>query len=307
MQLPSFVSSLPPRAAALLLAVCLPPAAAQPPAPGPRPIACLIVPDRVADVGSPSIGVVREIVVDRGDTVKKGDLIARLHAEVEQAGAGIARSRADARAELGAAEAARDLAAERLERTRELHGQGFVSTVALDQSRAEWNVARARAEQVREQLGTAGREVALAGAQLAQRRIVAPFDGVVVERYRNPGERVEDKPLVRIAAVDPLRVELVLPSEMYGRVREGDIATVQPELPGMPARAARVARVDRVLDAASGTFRARLTIDNADGRLPAGLRCKAGFADGDSAAAAARPDTAAATLAASADRAPRVR
>jgi membrane fusion protein, heavy metal efflux system len=91
------------------------------------------------------------------------------------------------------------------------------------------------------------------------------------------GERVDDKPLLRIAKVDPLRVQLVVPVAMYSQVRMGGNANVLPELPGAAAVAARVTMVDKVVDPASNTFRVHLELPNRDGALPAGLRCKAEF------------------------------
>ena len=53
-------------------------------------------------------------------------------------------------------------------------------------------------------------------AQLALRTVRSPLSGVVVERYVNLGERVEERPLMRVAVIDPLRVELMVPTAMYG-------------------------------------------------------------------------------------------
>jgi multidrug efflux pump subunit AcrA (membrane-fusion protein) len=119
------------------------------------------------------------------------------------------------------------------------------------------------------------REHELAQAQLGLRTIRSPIGGVVVERYLSPGERVEERPLYRIAMVNPLRVEVVLPSSFYGAIRAGMPVAVTPEFPGAAPRTARVTVVDQVLDGASNTFRIRLELPNPDLALPAGLRCKA--------------------------------
>jgi multidrug efflux pump subunit AcrA (membrane-fusion protein) len=75
--------------------------------------------------------------------------------------------------------------------------------------------------------------------------------------------------------VNPLRVEVVLPSSFYASVRLGMPVTVTPDFPGATARTAKVALVDKVIDGASNTFRIRLELPNPDLSLPAGLRCKA--------------------------------
>lgn len=258
--------------ASLALGLCAQAALAQQ---STQALACLIQPSQVAEVGSAVIGVVHTLDVERGDRVQRGQVLATLRADVERASAEVAQSRAKSLGELRGAVAALDLAELRRDRARTLKDQNFVSGQALEQAEAEFRVARERVSQVREALRTATREVHASEAQLAQRTLRSPFDGVVVERYANLGERFEDKALFRIAAVSTLRVELVAPLQMFGQLKVGQQVHVTPELPGAAARSARIAQIDQVLDPASNTFRLRLELPNKDGKLPAGLRCRA--------------------------------
>ena len=102
----------------------------------------------------------------------------------------------------------------------------------------------------------------------------SPFDGVVVERYRTEGERIEREPVVRVARIDPLRVEAIVPASQFGSVQPGQVARVRTDLPMFPALDATVVLVDRVIDPASNSFRVRLSLPNPDQRIPSGLRCK---------------------------------
>ncbi|MFZ4289023.1 efflux RND transporter periplasmic adaptor subunit [Variovorax sp. HJSM1_2] len=238
------------------------------------PLACLILPERVADIGSAVIGVVDAIEVERGDMVRKGQVLIRLRAEVERASNEVARSRAQSEAELRGALAAQDLAQQRLDRSHRLKAENFISEQAVEQADAELRVAREKVAQARESLRTLKQEVAMSDAQASQRILRSPFDGVVIERYANPGERFEDKPLLKLAMITNLRVEVVVPVSLFGNLRIGQQLMVQPELPGATPRIARVAQIDKVLDPASNTFRMRLEMPNADSALPAGLRCK---------------------------------
>jgi cobalt-zinc-cadmium efflux system membrane fusion protein len=111
------------------------------------------------------------------------------------------------------------------------------------------------------------------------RTIRSPISGIVAERYLSAGERVEEKAMFRVAMVNPLRVEVVLPSSYYTAVRTGMMVTVTPDFPGAAPRLARVTVVDRLIDGASNTFRIRAELPNADFSLPAGLRCKADLGD----------------------------
>ena len=249
----------------------LPPAHAAQPS---QALACLILPDKVADVGSQVIGVIEWIEVERGDAVKKGQVIARLRADVERATHTVARSRADSEGDLRGAIAGRDLAKLKLDRANTLAKQNFVSTQAVEQARSEFDVANERVSLAREQLDTSSREVSVSQAQVSQRVLRSPIDGVVIERYLNAGERVEDKPMVKIADISVLRVEVVAPTALFGSLHVGQEVNVQPDLPGSGARPARIAQIDKVLDPASNTFRVRLSLPNADAALPAGLRCR---------------------------------
>lgn len=265
---------------AVVTLACLPLARAAAPAAPAAPggagtaLACLILPEQVADIGSPGVGVLAWVGVERGDRVRQGQVVARLRAEVEQASSSVARSRADAEGDLRGAMAQRDLARLKLDRTRTLAQQDYVSAQAVEQAHAEWQVADERVTQAREAQQTSSRELSVSQAQLAQRLVRSPIDGWVVERYLNPGERMEDKPVLRVARLATLRVEVVAPLSLFGVVKPGQVVTVQPDLPGSAPRAASVTQVDKLLDPASNTFRVRLSLANPDDTLPAGLRCR---------------------------------
>lgn len=244
---------------------------------GAAPLACLIEPDKVAEIGAPRIGIIEKVAVERGDRVKGGQVLAYLRADVERAALGVARTRAQADADLQAALASHELAKSKLARSRHLVDVGFISKEALDQALAEERVARHRVEQAQEAQRAAQRELELSSSQLAQHVIRSPFDGVVTDRFRTEGERVEREAVVRVAKIDPLRVEVVLPASEYGKVEPGALVNVHTDVTGERTLQAKVTLVDRVLDAASNTFRVRLSLPNPDHSIPAGLRCIADF------------------------------
>jgi multidrug efflux pump subunit AcrA (membrane-fusion protein) len=100
---------------------------------------------------------------------------------------------------------------------------------------------------------------------------------VVVERYVSPGEYVDSQPLLRVAQIDPLRVEVIIPAQIFGRIIPGMTATIVPELPEYGEQVATVTIVDKLIDAASSTFGVRLELPNADQQMPSGLRCLVRF------------------------------
>jgi RND family efflux transporter MFP subunit len=310
--------------AGLLAAVCAPPdAGAQAPvapaaatvprpaagpaapaarAPGATPAAastagldCLIQPSQTVQVGTASSGVVEAVRAERGDPVRKGQVLVQLESRVERAALAMAREKAEQLGEMKATKGASELARRELERASDLVKDNFVSKTYYDRQRAELEVAAGRGQQAEERRRLAEREVQLATAQLAQRTVVSPIDGVVVERLVSPGEYVEQKPVLRIAQVDPLRVDVLVPAVAFGQIAVGSRASVTPELLTRQARAAMVIGVDRVIDAASNTFRVRLELPNPGHQLPPGLRCKADLtATGSGATPTAPPEAKAA-------------
>lgn len=239
-----------------------------------QPLGCLIEPHRVVELGSPVIGVVESIDVERGDRVRKGQVIAMLRADVERAAVGVAATKAQVAAEVQAAQANYDLARRKYERAQDLVDRKFISSQALEQARADAEVAEQKLAQAREQRSIWERELKLAEAQLGMRTIRSPASGVIAERYVSPGERVEEKPIVRLATLDPLRVEVVVPAELFGSIQAGSFLSVVPELPNAKPRLAKVVLVDPLIDGPSNTFRARLQLPNPNYEVPAGLRCR---------------------------------
>lgn len=272
--------ALPAAALAALLLVPAHPLQAQPRAPAYTPVStvgldCLIQPSQTVQVGTASAGVVETVRAERGDYVRRGQVLVQLESKVERAALEVARERAQQLGEVQAARGASELAKRELVRAADLMKDNFVSHTYYDRQRAEVAMALGRGQQAEERRRLAQREVELAQAQLTQRTVVSPIDGVVVERHVGPGEYVEQKPVLRIAQVDPLRVDVLVPAGAFGQIQVGARAQVTPEMHGRQTHLAVVSGVDRVIDAASNTFRVRLELRNPDGKLPPGLRCKA--------------------------------
>jgi RND family efflux transporter MFP subunit len=240
-------------------------------------LACLIQPYQEADIGSQVVGVLDHVYVERGDFVKKGQAVAQLNADVERAAFQAAKVRAEATAELRAAASNYEFAQKKRVRTDDLVRKNFVSVQASDQAVTEAQVAEMRLRQAREAQRLAQQELAHAQAQLAQRAIKSPLSGVVVERYLSEGERVEEKPVLKVATIDPLKVEIIVPASYFSKIKQGMNAMVKPDLAEAEARAAKVVVVDRVIDAASNSFRVRLELPNPNNELPPGVRCKVDF------------------------------
>ena len=283
----------------------------------------LIEPHRVIKIGgSGTPGILDIVNVDRGDLVKKRQVLATMHSGVERASLEIAKVRAEseadikiqvgkasleiarARAELDAVIKARkadlELAVRKENRSEELYKKDFVPFAEKDEAETKRMLAEAQLEEAVQNKRFAELEHKRAQAQLDEAlvnkrlaeleyersdevvkrlTITSPIDGVVVERFLSPGEYVEEQPILKLAQIDPLNVEVILPVTMYLSIKMGMRAQVIPENPLGGSYIAEVKIIDKVIDAASGTFGVRLELRNPNYRLPAGLKCKVIFPD----------------------------
>ena len=241
---------------------------------------CLIEARQAIEIRSPVEAVIDRVYVKRGDTVRKGQLLVTLASGPERAALELARSRATMQGETKAAEARLDIAQKKAARAEELFKQSFISENALDEARAEQQLAVEELRRVRETQRLNELEAMRAGEVLAMRSIRSPLDGVVVEVMLKPGEfgaiTFKD-PIMKLAELDPLHVEVVLPVSEYGQVKPGQKALVMPEAPVGGRYETAVKLVDKVIDAASGTFGVRLELRNRKFEIPAGVRCRVSF------------------------------
>ncbi|MGI9328123.1 MAG: efflux RND transporter periplasmic adaptor subunit [Pseudomonadales bacterium] len=238
---------------------------------------CLMEPMVVAKIGSPVQGVIEQLLVDRSELVKSGQPVAQLKSKVEQANFDQAKARSKMESEVRARTADLSLATHNMERMKSLRDRKVVSEQERDEAIAQLKVASAALQQARENYRLLQHELARAKEMLDQRTIRSPVDGVVVEQKAFPGEFVYENPVMTIAQLDPLRVEVILPAEMFGQFNAGDQAMIYPEIGGDKPLLAQVQVVDRLLDTRSGTFGLRLTLPNPDFGIPGGQKCRLEF------------------------------
>ena len=211
---------------------------------------CLLEPHLVTSLGSPVEGTLSEVLVDRGAFVSKGQVLARLNSSVEAATVNLKTAQ-------------EDFGKRKVERNEELYKKQLISANEKDELETQTRIAGLELKQQQEVLN--------------QRTIRSPLNGVVVERFLGPGERVGNEKILKIAQIDPLNVEVIAPVEMFGSVKPGMAGDVrfQQLMPGV--HKATVAVVDKVIDAASGTFGVRLELANPGNKIPAGIKCKVRF------------------------------
>ena len=241
---------------------------------------CVIEPALIVKVGSPTVGLLDEVSVDRGSIVRRGDVLARLRSDVERTTFALAKARAEGRAEIEASRARLTLSRKKLDRAEALFARQVATAETVDELRAEAQVNEQTVRQAELTNRLAQLEAERAKVLLDERTIVSTVNGVVMRRVLSAGEYVHSEAhIVELAQLDTLHVEAFLPSNLYGRIGRGMSAKVTPQDPIGGTYEAKVAIVDRVLDAASGTFGVRLVLANPDLALPGGIHCRVRFLD----------------------------
>jgi len=243
---------------------------------------CVIEPKQVIEVRSPIEGLIEQVHVDRGDLVRKGQELVVLDANVERAAAAIARQRAEMDGAVRSGESRVDFSSKKFERAQNLHGQAYLSAQARDEAATEKRLAESELREAQDNRKLAALELKRQLEIIRLKTIRSPISGIVVERMQHPGELAEAgvgrKPILKLAEIDVLHVEVLLPAAAYGSIKRGMEVEIVPEISNGGGRyMASVKVIDRLLDAASGTFGVRLELPNKQQRLPAGIRCQARF------------------------------
>lgn len=240
---------------------------------------CVIEPGMVIELSSRVDGILETMLVERGDRVEADTVIARLESGAESASVEYAQARATMEAEIRSHAVSLAYGWRNLKRINELHKKELVSSDEIDRVKTETRIAKHKLQQAKENKRLAELELARAEETLKRHVIRSPIDGVIAERYVSPGESVEDRPIVKIAQIDPLRVEVVVPVSMFGTIKTGQKAIVRPEAAIGGRYESTVHIVDPIINAASGTYRVTLLLPNPEHKLTSGLRCEVSFLD----------------------------
>jgi len=237
---------------------------------------CLIKPEMYIDISSPVEGVLASILVNNSDSVRKGQVLAKLESSVEQARVNIAQHETlmDNQIE---ANTIRLKYADRKKMRVEGLKDNALSEQEYDDATTEVLLAKTELLQTQLELNKNQLSLALAQIELEQKTITSPINGIVVNRYLMPGEATSNQAILQLAKIDPLLVEVVAPFELFGLITEGMEVNIWPDLPADSQHKATVSMVDRIIDAASGSFSIRLALPNPDKILIGGTKCLAQF------------------------------
>jgi RND family efflux transporter MFP subunit len=283
----------------------------------------LISPDQ-AKVSSEVAGVVRDVLVQLGQHVERGQVLVRLDPrELELALARAESALKQTEAQLGITdEAGAPLADEELSairtaaanrddahaqnaRAEELGRRGLIANVDLEASRTKVKVADAAYQSAVETVGAlkASLQDRRAAYRLAQKKlddatIKAPVPGSVSERLVQPGEFIkEDTPVVTLVQMDPLKLTTAIQERYAGEIHPD--MSVQFGVESFPGEIfhGRIASISPAVDQQTRTFVVEAELPNPDYRLRPGFFAKGVILSRIDDNVLATPDRAVSTLA----------
>jgi RND family efflux transporter MFP subunit len=203
--------------------------------------------------------VVNEITVRRGERVKKGELLARL--DTSDVGARMREKQSN----LESARSALKLAEINRDKAITLTQRGVKSQTALDEAENAWRNAKANVAALEQQLTVARKSV-------NDTAIYAPIDGLVAERFVNPGERVAiDAKLFTIADLDLMEVEALVPARDVPQLRVGQKVALRVE--GFADRVfdGHIERINPTAQSGSRSIPVYILLSNPDHVLRGGM------------------------------------
>ena len=223
---------------------------------------------------SAEAGIIAIAHVKEGDRVRVGDPLASINHNVLKETLAIAIAKSESTTRLDAATAQLELLDTQLAAVSSLISGGHTSQHEVAQKQSEHRQAVAELRASKEELKLAALEVKRIKAQIQDRIIKSPIDGIVTKIHKQPGENVSNNEpqYGTIVRVDQLKVRFYLDAQTLRNTKPGDRASlaIGPEKTSVNGT---VSFVSPVIDPDSGLGRLDVVIENSDGSIQSGIAC----------------------------------
>jgi len=226
-----------------------------------------------ADLYAKTPGQIVQVLVDTGDRVQQGQVLARIDAaaqreQIDQLAAAVEM----ARATLAQRRAAMEIARGNAGRTQSLYEQQLVALQQQEAAQAELKGAEAQVQVARAAVEQAQANLSAGRVELEQTLIRAPFSGSVGKRHLDLGAfAAGNQPVFTLIDVSTIETTLPLSEKDAARVRVGQPAVVTVEALRGAEFQGKVARIASLFDPRTNTAEAEVEIANLDGRLKPGM------------------------------------
>ncbi|MGC1297263.1 MAG: efflux RND transporter periplasmic adaptor subunit [Alloacidobacterium sp.] len=239
------------------------------------PLTAELAPFLQTDIEARSPGYVEKVLVDRGSLVHRGQLLVQLSApEINSQTSASEANLYQAEAEVAQAEAqaaAAESTAAKLQEAAKT--PGAVAGNELLQADKQRDATQALVDSRKAAVRTAKERLQANQATESYLRVTAPFDGMITDRFVNPGMLIDGghTPMLKLQQVAHLRLIVPVPETYTGSVVKGMSAVFR--VPAHPGKSytAKVGRIPNALDQQSRAMMVELDVYNKDGSLAPGM------------------------------------
>jgi len=239
---------------------------------------CIIEYEQTSQLGPTIRGVIQDCLVRRGERVKAGQVIGRLWDQDVRAEMELNAVEAESEISIKVSETGYTRALSRFQRTQKLSNQRFTSVEQYTMDKLDVERARLAVEEAKLHRHLAQLRHRHAQALVRAREFVSPFDGVVVDILKYPGESViESDHVFRVVNVDRLRVTGFLNVSDLWQVRHGQRTRISVEVAREELAIERetfsgqIDFIDSQFDPMTRTCKVIAEVENRDGLLRSGL------------------------------------
>jgi len=237
-------------------------------------------PFREIDVAAPEPGIIMEMAVREGDSVRAGQVLTLLDNEVHAALLAIAEQSKQAKGRLEALQAEMNLRHDRLQKFEKLLKMGHARQEEIEKARMELDIATSQVKAAREDLLVKELEYFKIKVQLDRRTITSPIDGVVTELHRDVGEFVAPNApeILTVVQLDPLVATFSILGPYAEKLSLDQTVSIRFPVSKQLIEG-QVTFISPVTDAESGMVRVKVRVANPDGTTRSGERCLITFSE----------------------------
>jgi RND family efflux transporter MFP subunit len=254
---------------------------------------------RIATVSSKITGKVLEVLIEEGQRVEAGEVLARLEPTDADAQRDLSAAQLEAaRSDVARAAAQLKLAEQTLVRTRDMAARKLIAAAALDQAQAERDALAAQLQSARSQLQVATEALALSDIGVDNTIVRAPFAGVITVKAAQPGEIISPisgsggftrTGIGTVVDMDSLEIQVDVNEAFIGRVKpKQKVEAVLNAYPDWRIPAEVIAIVPTA-DRSKATVKVRIAFKEKDDRVVPDMGVRVSFLDDEKPANANAP------------------
>lgn len=233
---------------------------------------CVSRPSELRELGFSGRGAIAEVVVKPGDTVKTGNRLARLDDRVQTCTVDLAKLQAEDTSKVRQAQAGLEYRQQELQLVEAIKSASAGNAAELREARFRRDIAAIELETAQQQARADQVMLLREQARLDEMRLVSPIDATVLEVHKRAGETVDQgTTVVTLISVDPLWLDVNLPTKVAAAVEVGQKATVEWEdVDGVPPMPGRVIFKSPAANAGARIVQLRVEVPNPR-KVPGGL------------------------------------